>query len=265
MFKLFPFDFHHYMVEDNEGGGPGGEAPEDQGSSGEGSGEGEGSGSSNDEEDDLNYKMMYEEAQRSLTEKNDLISRQDELIQVAYDSLKNPGKQSGTNQGEQSAQASKNMFGDIDWKKIYDDPSMLESLLEKTYSKAKEDAKSELVVAYSRSQKMAQSQKEAHDMFYSANPDLKGKEEIVQYVGYQVANEHPRWSQDKLFNEIAVRARKRLKELAGGSGSEPPLPFEKGGQGGASQRKSAKKPDEVLSSIDSYMKERQETLRKKMQ
>lgn len=203
---------------------------------------------------EVDYKAQYEEAQRSLTEKSELINRQDEIIRIARDVMHSNKTTEAppANKGDEFDE----ILDGIDLDHLVDNPKeVLSKLAKKVYVKATEDAQSGLIQKATQNQSYIQEQQNAYAEFYGANPDLKGMEDFVFLTGQSIHAKNPNLISDrkKFFETTAKTVRQRLAEIRKGSSKETPLPLEKGG-GGAPAKKEVSK--DAKSVIDDYLAER---------
>ena len=212
-------------------------------------------------------KSKYEEAQRKISEVSERAARQDELLRMSYDMIKK-GTDEKVPEVNEEDELDK-IIGDIPMDKVMDDPASVQaafkSAMKKVYHKAKDDSKRELTQEYVNAQESSASGKKVVDMFYSANKDLKGQEELVDVYSYQVGHEYPNWSVEHKLQEIATRTRNKIASIRKGTAREKPENLEgAGGQGGSPKVKPIVAQKGAKEQIEDYFAERKKEQQKKM-
>jgi|1_EtaG_2_1085319.scaffolds.fasta_scaffold01206_3 hypothetical protein len=97
------------------------------------------------------------------------------------------------------------------YEKALSDPKELNGLMNQVYNKAVADMTRSLPGLMSNMITQQTQMQRLADDFYKENEDLVPMKNYVGFVANEIAGKHPEWAYDKLFNEVAIEVRRRLK------------------------------------------------------
>lgn len=97
------------------------------------------------------------------------------------------------------------------YEKALSDPKELNGLMNQVYNKAVSDMTRSLPGLMSNMITQQTQMQRLADDFYKENEDLVPMKNYVGFVANEIAGKHPDWAYDKLFGEVAIEVRKRLK------------------------------------------------------